>query len=375
MLREMLAGILGGTLSGISPGIHVNTLAAFLSKTGVADNLLLFSMGLTHTFLDVVPSAFFGVPDEGTSLGVLPAHRLVLQGRAMEVVRIALWASFLAVIIVIPLMPLYISLVHLYRPTFGRIFVLFLATFLILTESGWRKSFALIVFLLSGILGILTFRLSLRQPYYHLFTGLFGLPVLIEALRSKNPPMETKSSEIEMSGERFIGFSLLGTLLGMIASLVPAFTASQAALLGSFFSRDERSFLTVVFSVNTSNFLFSFANFLATGRVRNGIVALMTPAGSGALTFYLLAALFISMVVLIYGETLAGLILRVVSRVPYRMLNLAVILFLFDLSYLFDGPLGVLVLIGASMIGLLASNLGVKRTNCMGVLMLPIIIG
>ncbi|WP_370520076.1 tripartite tricarboxylate transporter permease [Thermococcus sp. LS1] len=371
----MLAGILGGTLSGISPGIHVNTLAAFLSSVGVDGNLLLFSMGLTHTFLDVIPSAFFGVPDEGTSLGVLPAHRLVLQGRAMEVVRIALWASFLAVLMAAPLMTLYLLLAPIYRPDFGRPFVLLLALILILTERGWRKLFALFVFLLSGILGIFTFRLSLSQPYYHLFTGLFGLPVLIVALGSKNPHLSPGDRDIKMSTKSFIGFSFLGTLLGMVASLVPAFTASQAALLGSFFSKDERSFLTIVFSINTANFLFSFANFLATGRIRNGIVALMTPIGEEALRFYLLAALFVSMVVLAYGEALADLILSIISQIPYRALNIAVVLVLLALSYLFDGLFGLLVLTGATLIGLLAVNLGVKRTSCMGVLMLSIIIG
>ncbi|NJE42962.1 hypothetical protein E3E32_07075 [Thermococcus sp. GR6] len=374
MLREMLAGILGGTLSGISPGIHVNTLAAFLSSVGVDGNLLLFSMGLTHTFLDVIPSAFFGVPDEGTSLSVLPAHRLVLEGRAMEVVRIALWASFLSVLMAAPLMTLYLFLAPLYRPDFGRLLVLLLALTLILTERGWRKLFALFVFLLSGILGIFAFRLSLSQPYYHLFAGLFGLPVLIVALGSKNPRLNPGDGGIKMSIKSFIGFSFLGTLLGMVASLVPAFTASQAALLGSFFSQDERSFLTIVFSVNTSNFLFSFANFLATGRIRNGIVALMTPIGEEALRFYLLAALFVSMVVLAYGEALADLILSIISQIPYRTLNIAVVLFLLVLSYFFDGFFGLLVLTGATLIGLLAVNLGVKRTSCMGVLMLSIII-
>ncbi|ASJ08304.1 hypothetical protein A3L11_03290 [Thermococcus siculi] len=376
MLRELLMGIAGGTLSGISPGIHVNTLAAFLDGLGIGDNLLLFAMGLTHTFLDVIPSAFLGVPDEGTALGVLPAHRLVMEGRAMEVVRIALWASLLAVLVSFPLIPLYLRIAPLYRPGFGRFAVLLLAAFLILAERGTLKLYALLIFLLSGLLGILTFRLGLNQPFYHLFTGLFGIPVILLALERKNSPaFESKGREILMEEKHFTAFSFLGTILGMVASLVPAFTASQAALMGSFISRDERSFLAVVFSVNTANFLFSFLNFLATGRRRNGIVALMNPLPRGTLTFYLLAALFVSIAVLLYGEPLAGVILGVLRRIPYRTLNSSVLLFLVVLSYAFDGFPGVLVLTGASMVGVLAVLLGVKRTNCMGVLMLPIIIG
>ncbi len=376
MLRELLIGIAGGTLSGISPGIHVNTLAALLSNLGLRDNLALFAMGLTHTFLDVIPSAFLGVPDEGSALGVLPAHRLVLKGKAMEVVRIALWASFLSVLMAAPLIPLYSKIAPLYRPLYGRAAVLILAILLVLTERGIKRLYAMLVFLLAGVLGILTFSLGLRQPFYHLFTGLFGIPVIAAALLAGGKLPEVRDEGgIEMEEGRFLAFSALGTVLGGVASLVPAFTASQAALIGSFFSRDERSFLTVVFSVNTSNFLFSTVNFLLTGRRRNGIVVLMEPQPRSAIGFYILVALFVSMVVLLYGEPLARLILSILRRINYRVLNAAVLALLVVLSWLFDGLAGLLVLAGASMIGFLARELGVKRTNCMGVLMLPILLG
>ncbi len=349
---------------------------------GVRGNLLLFAMGLTHTFLDVIPSAFLGVPDEGTALGVLPAHRLVLRGKALEVVRIALWASFLAVLISIPpLFPLYPALARAYTPGLGRIAVLLLALLLILTERGIKKLYALLTFLLAGLLGILTFRLPLKEPYYHLFTGgLFGVPVLVTSLvEGAGRVRAGGDGEVEMEKGRFLAFSILGgTFLGMLASLIPAFTASQAALVGSFFSRDERSFLTVVFSVNTANFLFSFANFAETGRVRNGIVALMSPPVDGRfLSHYLLAAVFVSLLVLSYGEGLAVVILRALTHLPYRTLNGLVLVILVLLSIYFDGLLGLLVLTGGgAMIGLLAVALGgIKRTNCMGVLMLQIIIG
>ncbi|SEW05069.1 tripartite tricarboxylate transporter permease [Thermococcus thioreducens] len=371
----MLKGIIAGTISGTLPGIHVNTLGAFLAGIGAGDNLLLFSMGLTHTFLDVIPSAFLGVPDEGTALGILPAHRLVIRGKAMEVVRIALWASFLAVLMAIPLSLVYPILARLYAPRIGRVAVGALALLLILTESGLKRLYAVLVFLLSGLLGILAFRLPLKEPYYHLFTGLFGIPVLAAALVDGGGHVVPGSGEIEMEAKRFIGFSLLGTFLGMVASLIPAFTASQAALIGSFFSKDERSFLAVVFSVNTSNFLFSFMNFLETGRVRNGIVALMAPSARGFLPYYALAAVFVSLLVLSYGDALAGAVLRVLAYVPYRFMNGVVVTLLVLLSLHFDGLLGLLVLAGGGMVGFLAVLFGVKRTNCMGVLMLQIIIG
>ncbi|WP_297071132.1 tripartite tricarboxylate transporter permease [Thermococcus sp.] len=375
MLGELLTGILAGTLSGIAPGVHVNTLAAFLSALDVSGNLVLFSMGLVHTFLDAVPSVFLGVPDEGTALGILPAHRLVLKGRGMEVIRIALWASFLAVVFSLLLFPVYLPIAHLYTPEMGRVLVVLIALLLILTENGIKKLYAVFVFLTSGVLGVLAFRLPLEHPYYHLFTGLFGIPVLVAALSSNGSFRRGDDSSIMMGHTKFLGLSFIGALLGLVASLVPAFTASQAALLGSFISRDERSFLAIVFSVNTSNFLFSFVNFVGTGRIRNGIVALMSPLGVGSLRFYASVSLFVAMAVLLYGEPLASMILRLISRLPYRGVNLSILMFLLVLSFLFDNFSGILVLVGAALVGSLALSLGIKRTVCMGVLMLPIILG
>ncbi len=383
MYREMLLGILGGTVSGITPALHVNTLASLLDGmsifSGFSFVIVVYAMGLTHTFLDSIPSAFFGVPDEGTALSILPAHRLVLKGRALEVISISLWASFSAILFALPLLLIYPSLAERYSPTLGRVFVLLLEVFLILTEKGIKKLHALMIFLLSGYLGITVEKFPLKEPYFHLFVGLFAVPTLIVALGSSQKKLTFDSdAEIKMKTSKFIFFSLLGSLLGMMASLLPTFTSSQAALMGSFISRDERSFLTVVFSVNTSNFIFSLVNFYLTGRTRNGIMVLLRKRHAvlthSQMQLLVLMSLAISLVVMLYGVRLARIISRMLQGIDYKKLNLGILVFVFLASYYFDGFLGILFLTTAGMIGYLTLRLGVKRTNCMGVLMLKIIL-
>ncbi|WP_461862729.1 tripartite tricarboxylate transporter permease [Thermococcus sp.] len=383
MYREMLLGILGGTVSGITPALHVNTLASLLDGmsifSGFSFVIVVYAMGLTHTFLDSIPSAFFGVPDEGTALSILPAHRLVLKGRALEVISISLWASFSAILFALPLLLIYPSLAERYSPTLGRVFVLLLAVFLILTEKGIKKLHALMIFLLSGYLGITVEKFPLKEPYFHLFVGLFAVPTLIVALGSSQKKLTfDPDAEIKMKTSKFIFFSLLGSLLGMMASLLPTFTSSQAALMGSFISRDERSFLTVVFSVNTSNFIFSLVNFYLTGRTRNGIMVLLRKRHAvlthSQMQLLVLMSLAISLVVMLYGVRLARIISRMLQGIDYKKLNLGILVFVFLASYYFDGFLGILFLTTAGMIGYLTLRLGVKRTNCMGVLMLKIIL-
>ncbi len=384
MLREFLFGLLAGTITGVTPAFHVNTLASLLNAlnnkpNGLGFVILIYTMGLTHTFLDSIPSTFLGVPDEDTVLNILPAHKLVLEGRALEVINISLKASLLAVIFAFPLLPIYLSLAPNYTPGFGRVFVFFLACFLILIEKGIKKIFALLVFLISGILGILIDYLPLREPYFHIFVGLFGVPTIFYSLRSGITNIEAGDYEIKMSHKSLFGFSLLGTALGMLASLLPAFTSSQAALIGSFFSRDERSFLTVAFSVNTSNFFFSLFNFYLTGRTRNGIMVLIKEKcyllSSHEISILTLLTIAAALIISLYGLKIAKIISSILFKVNYKLLNFLVLSFIVVLSFYFDGILGILVSATASLIGSLPLILNIKRTNCMGVLMVKIIMG
>ncbi|EEB74889.1 tripartite tricarboxylate transporter permease [Thermococcus sp. AM4] len=370
MLRELLIGLFLGTFTGLTPGIHVNTLAGIESSFAV-----LLAMGLTHTFLDAFPSTFLGVPDEGTALGILPAHRLVLAGKGPEVLRIALLSSLLAVVFTIPLLPLYSSLAARYSPSIGKAGALFLLAFLLL--GGRDRAFRVIVIMaLSGALGWAVLNgTNLREPFYHLFTGLFGIPVMIASLRgSTSLPEQDENPEIEW--EPLITFSIAGTLLGMISSLLPAFTASIGATIATLFSRDERGFLAAVYSINTSNFLFGIINYLITGRTRNGIAVALSKTGTEPqdLAVILTSALLIGSLAVLLGLAISKPYLRIVTALNYRLLNAVVVLFLLGLSLYFDGLYGLWALLTASAIGYLAQELGVRRTNCMAVLIVPLLI-
>ncbi|NJF25601.1 tripartite tricarboxylate transporter permease [Thermococcus sp. Bubb.Bath] len=371
MFREMLKGLLMGTLTGMTPGIHVNTLA----ELGVTSSFpALFAMGLTHTFLDAIPAAFMGVPDDGSALSLLPAHRLILQGKGREVVEVAMWASFLAVVFSIPLSYVYRVIAPMYRPEFGVAAVVLLAAILILGEKKGKRTKALAIFLVSGILGFAVFHNgSLNEPFYHLFTGLFGIPVLITA-SSSSPPSQKKGYGSVFPVDIW-RFSFIGTILGMVASLVPTMTASMAASLAVSASEGERPFLAVVYSVNTSNFLFGVINYHLTGRTRNGVAVAMKAAGIDAVSTpeILLMGVLVGVLAMMVGFVAGEGMVRALSKVNYRVLNATTFVLLLALSMKFDGIYGLWVILAAAGIGYTAQEWGVRRTSCMGVLMLPII--
>lgn len=101
-----LLGTALGSLTGLVPGIHVNTLALLLvsvsslvlpplsglataagGDAGDAPLLLvsiIVSAAVAHSFLDVLPSIFLGAAEEDTALSTLPGHRLLLEGKGHE---------------------------------------------------------------------------------------------------------------------------------------------------------------------------------------------------------------------------------------------------------------------------------------------------
>ena len=90
LLSGLLFGLVCGVISGLIPGIHSNTMAGIMA--GLSPVLIpvigaegvvvaLISMLIGHSFLDLIPSTFFGIPDSGTALSTLPAHALTLEGK------------------------------------------------------------------------------------------------------------------------------------------------------------------------------------------------------------------------------------------------------------------------------------------------------
>jgi TctA family transporter len=111
LLAVLYFSVLGtglGYLTGLAPGIHVNTLALVLVSLSpvllpllaeaaaalgtvreVAPLLMvtvIVAAAVAHSILDFLPSIFLGAPEEGTALSTLPGHRLLLEGRGLDAV-------------------------------------------------------------------------------------------------------------------------------------------------------------------------------------------------------------------------------------------------------------------------------------------------
>src|SRR3989338_10498350 len=166
MLAELLIavflGVIAGTVTGITPGLHINLVAVILLSSS-AFLLRFFSpfflaafiiaMSITHTFTDFIASVYLGVPDDDTALSVLPGHVLLLQGKAYEAVKLTVVGSFLCLLGTIALVPFLIIAVPFIfdalRPYIGYLLLAIVIFMISREESLNGKFWALLVFLFS----------------------------------------------------------------------------------------------------------------------------------------------------------------------------------------------------------------------------------
>ena len=96
--------------------------------------------------------------------------------------------------------------------------------------------------------------------------------------------------------------------------------------------------------------------------------------GPRELLFLLGVALFVGGIAVILHMKLGCLAARNIGHLPYRATCIAVIASIAGLSFYYSGLIGLLILATSTAIGILPAVVNVKRTHCMGVLMLPCIL-
>jgi len=396
MMWSLLAGtVLGvaiGTVSGLVPGVHANTMASVLlggeailaSVFGPeALGAALFAALVTHTFLDIIPSTFLGIPDADTALAVLPAHALCLEGKGEEAVRIGALGSAMAVILSLPLTLVFLLLLPPLQPFLDiwiGVVILAVSGFLIVEAESPPLAFA--IFAASGLLGVFTLAhdylswIGLGSPaiLMPLLSGLFGIPVLLTAGSGGIPPQRFTGLALE---ERGIAFqSLLGSIAGAVVGWLPGLsTATANALLASVirYEGDRRGYLLAASASNTANAFLGLAALYALSRTRNGVMAALALTELPPFTSVLLAGCLAACAAYLITIRLGGSAARLsVLRSPH--LQAGVIVFVVLLSFLLCGPFGLLILVLATALGLVPYLLNVPRLFCMGAVMVPVMV-
>ncbi|HJJ63376.1 MAG TPA: tripartite tricarboxylate transporter permease [Methanocorpusculum sp.] len=396
LLLGTLAGVILGTLSGLIPGLHTNTFAAVISAASVPPAMvfgaegiccLLVSCMIVHTFLDAVPSTFIGVPDADTVLSVLPAHRLYLSGKGEEAVRLSALGSLWGFVYAMPLFAAFYFVLPMFQNEIDWAIglVILTATGLLIVFSK-TPFWALLMFLASGLLGVFSMRFSYfsfgvfgaGEVLLPLLTGLFGIPVLLHALRAEPAYAEQSFSGLFVSRKDTVWNTIKGTFAGAIVGWLPGFSSGTANALLAFhrsgdYESNPRGYLLSTSAANTANAVLGLAALYAVGRMRSGALAavaefplpnifmLLAAAGASAAAAYMLTVLFAK----------TG---KYIAKVNQKMLSASVLIFLIILTAVFCGPFGMMILILSTAVGWIPGKLGFPRLYCMGAVMLPVML-
>lgn len=386
ILGAVFFGVIFGTITGLIPGIHVNLVAVILLSTSgfllsfVGIEVLIafiVAMAITHTFLDTIPSIFLGAPDGATALSVLPGHRLLLEGKGLEAVKLTIIGSLFGLIFSTVLYLLLEQVLSVIYPVVSNYIgeMLFIVALFIIMKNKkvFRASF---VFIVAGILGLLTLNSRIDNALFPLLTGFFGLSTLIYGL-SQNSwiPRQEEYPRTKFEPKKGILSVLLGTVSGFITAVLPGIGASTAAAISSSVKKenDARNFLVMIGSISTVNFFMSIAALSVLGKARNGaIIAVKALMAEPSSTLLIFSALIAGGIAVFVALNISKHFLRAIQKVNYHTLIKVVIISLVILTFVLSGLRGWMVLIIATGIGLYANWKGISRNAMMACIMVPV---
>lgn len=417
-------GIAAGTFTGLSPGIHINLVAAmllaalaggvFVGIPIIALVVFIVSMSRTHTFLDFIPSVYLGAPNEDTALAVLPGHELLLEGKGHEAVVTALYGSLFALPLALVLSGVFV----LFLPTvfsFMKAAIAFVLIFVSLYLVFREREFliALMIFLLAGFLGWFAFNLPVKEPLLPLLSGLFGISGLLLSFSgaTKIPEQEIpKLREVKL--EKGFLKSLLGAgIAAPLCSFLPGIGSGHASVIGSEISgfafsksspcensgdqesgsvrksriadiseqeQDPRGFILMVGAINTIVMGLSFVTAYSIGKGRTGSAAavqeLLGKIGGMDLIAILISILIAGGIAFFVGLFLSKIFAKYVMKIPYRILSIIVISAVVFVNIILSNWIGLIVLITGTALGVFCIVSGVRRIQMMGCLLVPSII-
>lgn len=390
----LLLGITLGTCSGLTPGLHANNFALFLA--GIAPllpgnqlfvGLAMLAAGVVHTFLDAIPALAIGVPDADMAVAALPGHRMVLHGRGREAIRLSALGSGIAVLLAIPLaVPITLAMVEWY-PLLQRHMPLILGTvavILLVTETTRRAMVAgFLSFLVSSVLGLFILDLEPTAPIdgggvlAPLFAGLFGAPVIIDALGGGGIPRQGKP-HLRIRSRAVAIPAAAGSASGAIVGYLPGVSSAIAAVIALTAvpnDHPDRGFIVATSGVNTANTIFALFALVALGTPRTGVLVAVDQADVPLhLPMMLIAVASAAAAGFILVLLVGDWYLRTMGAVSYHIVCAVVLSMLIVLSFVFAGPIGIGIFVVSTVIGYIPVRLGCRRVHLMGVLMGPIML-
>lgn len=378
----LLLGILVGLITGLLPGLHPNTIAVLLLSISslllgfgqIPLLVFLVSLGITNSITDFIPSIILGAPEGANALSALPGHKMLMKGKGFNAIMLTVKGgvySILFSLILLPLIILGLPLVYnIIKPSLAFVLILLSLSLITMEEN---KALALLFFILSGILGLVSMNLPIDSRYtlFPLLTGLFGFSLLLNQLRTQS---KVPRQSFEYKEKNTKKNALFGTIGGFFSGILPGITPSQIA---AFLNKENKEFLTIVGAITTTNILISFLAIKLISHPRSGIavvlqqlmkigyneILIIIPVSIVSVTFASLSTI-----------SLSKIILKNIHKINYQALSYVVLIILNIGIFLATGIFGLFIAWTAALIGLSSLLYKIRRYTLMGSLIIPSIL-
>ncbi len=385
-----------GVLTGLIPGLHPNNIALLLILISSSFQINLYlaiiivSASIAHTFFNIIPSTFIGAPEDETALVVLPAHSMLLEGKGYNAVCISAISSLMAIafsfIFLLPTKFILIDL-NFYEIIKENIPVILIciSAIIILTSRNVKNS--VIIFILSGLLGISIIDLESSfllksSPIFPALAGLFGVPTLVYSYKKLIPKQRIEEIKYKVSKLNVIG----GLFAGEAVSILPGVSSAIAASLALSFKKKESNeeIVSILSVTNTATSFFVIAMLFLILKARSGCAIavkefLRIERWEGIimptlLNLFLIAVIISSIISYFSTKSLGKFIAKNISKISYPFLLKLSLAIIIIMVFIFNGFIGLIILFFSSIIGILCLKMKVRRSICMGVLLIPLII-
>ncbi|HLP80352.1 MAG TPA: tripartite tricarboxylate transporter permease [Acidobacteriota bacterium] len=403
ILIALLLGVTAGTLTGLTPGLHLNLASAIVvsifpilavalpSITAIHIVCCIVSLATTHTIIDTLPSVFLGAPSEENIASAVPAHQQMLRGNGLYAVFCIVSGSYLSFLLTFLCAPVLLLIMKhtqtIIQPAIGLMLLIIITQFFACEQK--EKRVAIIgVWLLSGCLGILTLAYpKLRQPLLALLSGLFGIPTLVENIVANAQPPAQKPHDTEISASQIKQSTVIATIAGFCAGFLPGLGSSQVSIISNKFAQnaekngknkqDQTLQLMTSGGINTVSMLVSCIAILAIHKARNGaIVSILdivpTPT-TQLVTLLFVCSLIAASVSTYLAVSLAKYIPALVAKVSYALVSKCILAFIVVLVLYFDGLVGMIILMTASALGTAVLKIGCQKQYLLGSLLIPVL--
>lgn len=371
-----IAGVFLGLLSGFIPGIHSNTVIAVLASLGfVSGDFASLIIGLfpAHLVAAFIPSIFFGIPEEGAVIAVLPGQRLVLEGKGLVALKSVLVGCVFAALLCVALFQPSLGIYELvYYSIKEHLKWIILAIVVVLMVRSKNPGLSALILLLSGALGVFALNSEMADPFLPLFSGMFAMGAILNYSARQVPKQE--DGDIDPG---ILKYAALGVFLGMFADLLPGIgSPSQVATFATLaLPLHTLGFLVTISSIAISEGLFSLATTAAIGKSRMGATAALADIVDVEANIMLLLVFALLSIAIIVGVVylLRNRIGRL-ANIDFSKANIILAVYLLLISAIINGVLGLVVFVLASALGWITVKIGIERTNLMGAVIIPTLV-